>query len=265
MLFVLVLNNKILETNLKEFLDQKYLQYAQPEFILEDPISIPRQFTQKEDIEIAGFLTALISWGRRPAIVSKANHLMQLMDGQPFDFVMTASSNDLKRLENFVYRTFNASDLLFLVEALRDIYRHHNGLEGVANEAWKTHGNTKSVIVALREALLVHPHLSRSEKHLANPLSGSAAKRINMFLRWMIRSSAEGVDFGLWQYIPTCALQCPLDVHVARVGLKLGLLQRKQTDWRAVEELTQSLRLFDPNDPVKYDYALFGLGVYEKF
>ncbi len=265
MLFVLVLNNLILETILKDFLDQKYLQYAQSVFIHDDPIRIPHQFQRKEDIEIAGFLTAIISWGRRPAIISKAQHLMNLMDNSPFEFVTEAISTDLIRLEKFVYRTFNSSDLLFLVGGLKEIYVHHGGLEEIANQAWTTNKNVKMVIVALRQALLAHPHLARSEKHLANPLSGSAAKRINMFLRWMVRPKTEGVDFGLWKNIPTSALQCPLDVHVSRVGLKLGILQRKQNDWKAVEELTQNLTKLDSNDPVKYDFALFGLGVYEKF
>lgn len=253
------------EEDMKLFLDDKYRQYGQPEFITEDPISIPQTFSIKEDVEISAFLTALISWGRRPSIISKAGALMHLMDNQPFEFVTSAPSSDLKRLETFVYRTFNSSDLLFLIHALKGVYLEKGGLEAIAQQAWNTHGNAKDVIIALRESLLSYSHLKRSEKHLANPGAGSAAKRINMFLRWMVRSDREGVDFGLWKHIPANGLQCPLDVHTARVARKLGLLQRKQNDWRAVEELTNNLRTFDPNDPVKYDYALFGLGIYEKF
>ena len=249
----------------KPFLDEKVHQYNQPVFIDSDPISIPHQFNQKEDIEIAGFLTAIISWGRRTAIITSANQLMKLMDNSPYDFVINASSNELSKLSRFVYRTFNSDDLLFLINALKKIYSDKSGLEGVASYSYKNGGNIKGAITGIRDALLSNPHLKRSEKHLANPDKGSAAKRINMFLRWMVRKDEKGVDFGLWNNIPQNELMCPLDVHSGRVARKLGLLMRKQNDWKAVEELTENLKRFDPEDPVKYDFALFGLGVFEHF
>ncbi len=251
--------------DIKYFLDIKYNQYCRPEFIQHDPISVPKNFDCKEDIEISAFITALISWGRRPSIIAKSNQLMQLLDNQPFEFISQATPNELKQLEVFVYRTFNSSDLLFFIHALRGIYLEQGGLEFVAQQAWNTYGEMKMVVIKIRETLLSYPHLARSEKHLANPGAGSAAKRINMFLRWMIRRNTEGVDFGIWKNIPTSELLCPLDVHSARVARRLGLLQRTQNDWKAVVELTNNLKSFDAEDPVKYDFALFGLGVYEKF
>ncbi|MBU3927136.1 MAG: TIGR02757 family protein [Bacteroidetes bacterium] len=251
--------------DIKFFLDIKYRQYCRPEFIQHDPISVPKNFDCKEDIEISAFITALISWGRRPSIIAKSNQLMQLMDNQPFQFISRANPNELKQLEAFVYRTFNSSDLLFFIHALRGVYLEQGGLEFVAQQAWNTFGEMKMVVIKIRETLLRYPHLARSEKHLANPGAGSAAKRINMFLRWMVRPNNEGVDFGIWKNIPTSELLCPLDVHTARVARRLGLLQRTQNDWIAVVELTNNLKSFDAEDPVKYDFALFGLGVYEKF
>ena len=243
------------------FLNREVQRFNQKAFIVDDPISIPHQFNCKEDIEIAGFLTALISWGRRPAILKSANQLMALMGNKPHAFVMQAKGKELKKLEHFVYRTFNSSDLLFLVEALKDLYTNKGGLERVCQYYFKQSGTIKDTISGLRAELLQSPHLTRSEKHIANPAKGSAAKRINMFLRWMIRSDENGVDFGLWKSIPMSSLMIPLDVHSGKTARKLGLLSRKQNDWKAVEELTSTLRIFDPTDPVKYDYALFGMGV----
>jgi len=242
-------------------LNHAYNNFNQQEFIADDPISIPHAFQKKEDIEIAGFLTALISWGRRPAILKSASLLMELMGNQPYDFVMKAADGDLKKLNHFVYRTFNSSDLLFMLYALKDLYLRKGGLEGVCQKYFNQSGTTKDAICGLRTELLQSPHLARSEKHLANPMSGSAAKRINMFLRWMVRQDNSGVDFGLWRKIPSAALMMPLDVHSGRVARQLGLLHRKQNDWKAVEELTSALRKFDTEDPVKYDFALFGMGV----
>ncbi len=237
--------------------------YNQPTFIQGDPISIPHQFTRKEDIEISGFLTAIIAWGRRDQIIKSANYLMELMENNPYDFVINAGPSELKKLTHFYYRTFKADDLLFLVEALKNIYNNYGGLEQVAIDGFSKQNNIKDVILNIRGHLLQTEHLKRSEKHLANPESGSAAKRINMFLRWMIRQDDKGVDFGLWKSIPQSKLMCPLDVHSGRVARKLGLLTRTQNDWKAVEELTANLRKFDPDDPVKYDFALFGTGVFE--
>ena len=186
---------------------------------------------------------------------------MQLMQNRPFEFISSAGDNELKQLTTFYYRTFNASDLLFFVGALKHIYLEKDGIEAVANESFKQTGSVKGLITGLREEILKAPHLHRSEKHLANPMKGSAAKRINMFLRWMIRDDENGVDFGLWKNIPASALMIPLDIHTGRIARKLGLLQRKQDDWKAVEELTENLRNFDADDPVKYDYALFGIGI----
>ena len=239
------------------------VQYNQVSFITTDPISIPRQFTRKEDIEISGFLTAIISWGRRDQIIKSANHLMDLMEYSPYEFVLNAGRFELKKLTNFYYRTFNADDTLFLVEALKKIYTNMGGLEQVAFEGFSRNGTIKDAILNIRNQILQSEHLKRSEKHLANPNKGSAAKRLNMFLRWMVRQDNTGVDFGLWKSIPQSKLMCPLDVHSGRVARNLGLLKRKQDDWKSVEELTERLKVFDPDDPVKYDFALFGMGVFE--
>jgi len=250
-------------SNIQSLLNEKFNLYNRFEFIETDPISIPHQFKRKNDIEIAGFLTALISWGNRKAILKSASYLMRLMENSPFDFITNASTIDFKRLEPFVYRTFNGDDLLFLLYALRDIYLNRGGMETIATESFSKKGSIKHVITALRDELLKTEHFPRSEKHLANPERGSAAKRINMFLRWMVRYDSRGIDFGIWKEIPASALMCPLDVHSGNVARKLGLLTRKQNDWKAVEELTGTLRMFDGNDPVKYDFALFGMGAFE--
>lgn len=249
--------------NISSLLNQKVEQYNNPEFIDSDPISIPHMFKRKEDIEISGFLTSVISWGRRAAIIKSARQLMDLMDNSPYDFLINSGDSDLKRFASFVYRTFNSDDCLFLISALRNIYLQSDSLESIATQAFKSNRKMIDVVTALRYAILQTPHLKRSEKHLANPQTGSAAKRINMYLRWMVRDDEGGVDFGIWKDIPRSHLMCPLDVHSGNVARKLGLLTRKQNDWKAVEELTAELRTFDPNDPVKYDYALFGMGVFE--
>ncbi|MBT3174613.1 MAG: TIGR02757 family protein [Lentimicrobiaceae bacterium] len=246
-----------------DLLDSKVNLYNKPSFIESDPISIPHQYTLKEDIEISGFLTAVIAWGRRSAIISKANLWMELMDGKPYDFIMNASDTDMKRFEKFVYRTFNSDDCLFIMTSLMDVYRNKGGLETIITDNFKYHGNIKDAISGMRGSLMETAHLKRSEKHIANPTSGSAAKRINMFLRWMVRDDKCGVDFGLWKNIPMSALMCPLDVHSGNVARRLGMLDRKQNDWKSVDVLTSQLRKFDPNDPVKYDFALFGMGVFE--
>lgn len=249
--------------DISDLLNQKAEQYNNTDFIESDPISIPHMFTCKEDIEISGFLTSVISWGRRTAIIKSARQLMDLMDNSPYNFLVNCDESDFKRFANFVYRTFNSDDCLFLVTALRNIYLRSDSLESIATQTFNNSNNMFDVVVGLREAILQTPHLKRSEKHLANPQTGSAAKRINMYLRWMIRKDEGGVDFGIWKNIPQSKLMCPLDVHSGNVARKLGLLTRKQNDWKAVEELTAQLRTFDPQDPVKYDYALFGMGVFE--
>jgi len=249
--------------DISSLLNQKVEQYNKPVFIETDPISIPHMFSKNEDIEISGFITSVFSWGRRAAIIKSARQLMDMMDNSPHEFLMNSGDKDFRRFSKFVYRTFNSDDCLFLITALQEIYRQGDTLGSIANKAFKESGNIFNVIVGLRNEILKTPHLKRSEKHLANPLSGSAAKRINMYLRWMIRDDNAGVDFGIWKNIPKSILMCPLDVHSGNVARSLGLLSRKQNDWKAVEELTSNLRTFDASDPVKYDYALFGMGVFE--
>jgi len=260
---VTVIQKRKLKKDILVLLNNKVEQYNTVNFIESDPISIPHLFTKKEDIEISGFLTSVISWGRRTAILKSAKHMMELMDYSPYDFLVNSNPDEFKRFESFVYRTFNADDCIFLLTALREIYQKNNSLEKIATESFNTNGKIIDVITGIRTALLQTPHLKRSEKHLANPLNGSAAKRVNMFLRWMVRNDNNGVDFGIWKNILPAKLICPLDVHSGNVARKLGLLTRKQNDWKAAEELTSVLMSFDKEDPVKYDYALFGMGVFE--
>ena len=268
---------------LHELLEEKTRQYNRPFFIEHDPVSIPHLFTKKEDIEISGFLAATIAWGQRPVIIRNAQRWMERMDMAPFEFVTGASPKELKRLDDFVHRTFNGIDARFFILALRKMYAKHGGMEKVFADGLKkmNHGDTgarssflcvsvspwfiKQAIIHFRDVFLSVKHEKRSEKHIANPASGSNAKRINMYLRWMVRRDKAGVDFGIWKSISPSLLLCPLDVHVGNVARALGLLERKQDDWRAVEELTAKLREFDAEDPVKYDFALFGLGIFEKW
>jgi uncharacterized protein (TIGR02757 family) len=249
---------------LKEFLNEKADFYNRPDFIASDPIQIPHDFDTKEDIEIAAFLTATIAWGNRTMIIKNAKRMMTLMGNTPHDFVQNHSDNDLKHLEGFVHRTFNAHDLKHFIKALQHIYSQHNGLEAIFKQ-YATKTSLQPAIAALKTVFFEIPHEKRTEKHISNPLKGSAAKRINMFLRWMVRKDNKGVDFGIWKTIPQGALSCPLDVHSGNVARKLGLLSRKQNDAKALAVLDANLRQFDAVDPVKYDFALFGLGVFEKF
>jgi len=252
------------KTELKEFLDEKVEIYNRPSFIESDPISIPHQFTEKQDIEIAGFLAATIAWGNRKMILRNANRIMELLDGSPSDFIVNHHEKDLARMESFVHRTFNSDDLIYFVTALKHIYRNKGGLEHVFNKH-KTEDSLQPAIHELHKIFFELPHLKRTEKHVSDPFKGSAAKKLNMFLRWMVRKDNRGVDFGIWRKISPSELFIPLDLHSGNTARKLGLLKRKVNDWEAVEELTALLRKFDPDDPVKYDFALFGLGVNEKF
>ncbi|HBR52822.1 MAG TPA: TIGR02757 family protein [Flavobacteriaceae bacterium] len=252
------------QSELKDFLDEKTLRYNQPKFIESDPIQIPHQFSKKEDIEIAGFLTATIAWGNRKSILTNASKMMELLDNAPHDFITHASERDLDILENFVHRTFNGSDFQYFVKALQNIYSKHHGLEAVFTKN-STAESTQQSIHEFKKIFFSLPHLQRTQKHVSDPLKNSAAKRLNMFLRWMVRNDQAGVDFGIWQNIPMRALSCPLDVHSGNVARKLNLLKRKQNDGKALFELDSALRRLDPSDPVKYDFALFGLGVFEKF
>ena len=249
---------------LKEFLDAKVEQYNRPDFITSDPIQIPHQFSKKEDIEIAGFLSATIAWGNRKSIINNANKMMVLLEHSPYDFVLNHQESDLEKLEPFVHRTFNGLDFITFIKNLQHIYKNHNGLEAVfAKHAEKE--SLQNTIHHFKHYFFEIEHLQRTEKHVSDPLKNSAAKRINMFLRWMIRDDNTGVDFGIWKTLSPSQLSCPLDVHSGNVARKLGLLKRKQNDGKALAELDASLRKFDKNDPVKYDFALFGLGVFESF
>lgn len=251
-------------TELKEFLDSKYVQYNNFNFIESDPISIPHKFSLKEDIEIAGFLAATIAWGNRKSIIKNANKMMDLLGNSPYDFILNHSDSHLEPLDDFVHRTFNGLDFQTFIKALKHIYLNHGGLESVFSTT-DTNGSLQQNISEFKSIFFEIDHLSRTEKHVSDPLKGSAAKRINMFLRWMIRKDNAGVDFGIWENISPSLLSCPLDVHSGNVARKLGLLNRKQNDAKAVFELDIALRKLDKNDPVKYDFALFGLGVFEKF
>ena len=248
---------------LKEFLDEKVEKYNTLDFIDSDPIQIPHKFERKEDIEIAGFLTATIAWGNRKMIINNANKLMGIMGDSPYDFIMDYKDNNYKDLNNFVHRTFNSVDLNHFILALGHIYKNHNGLEHVFS--LNTQLPLQERISVFKKVFFEIPHQHRTEKHVSDPLKGSAAKRINMFLRWMVRNDNKGVDFGIWKTIAPSELSCPLDVHSGSVARKLKLLIRKQNDAKALAELDTKLRKLDVNDPVKYDFALFGLGVFEKF
>jgi uncharacterized protein (TIGR02757 family) len=257
--------NFSLDGSLFEFMEEQAELYNTPAFIEFDPISIPHQFSKKEDIEIAGFITATIAWGQRPTILKNANRLMAFMDGAPFDFVMHHQANDLLRLEGFVHRTFNDTDCKYFIKALKNIYQNHGGIEAIFQGAvLKLDLNTEKGIVAFRKVFFELPFPPRTQKHLSDPGTNSAVKRLNMFLRWMVRKDKKGVDFGLWTAIHPRQLLCPLDIHSGRMARHLGLLDRNQNDWKAVVELTNTLKCMDPEDPVKYDFALFGLGVNQK-
>ncbi|MGM0635873.1 MAG: TIGR02757 family protein [Bacteroidota bacterium] len=249
---------------LKSFLDEKVSLYNQPKFIATDPISIPHLFSKKEDIEIAGFLTATIAWGNRKMILKNARNLMQLMDFSPFEFITNFQPDDEKQLKNFVHRTFQPQDLMYFIKALQHIYTQKNGLEEIFTQH-QTKDSLQPAIHQFRSVFFSLPHLQRTKKHLSNPEKNSACKRINMFLRWMIRNDLNGVDFGIWKNISPAKLSCPLDVHSGRIARSLGLLERKQNDAKALRELDEKLRKLDPKDPVKYDFALFGLGALEDF
>ncbi|MFA9388261.1 MAG: TIGR02757 family protein [Prolixibacteraceae bacterium] len=245
----------------KDFLDQSYDKYNVPGFIPNDPISIPHLFDRKEDIEIAGFLTATIAWGMRKSIITNAEKLMKGMGYFPHEFILNASPSDLKAFANFVHRTFNGTDLIYFLKALQNIYRHYGGLEKVFAEGYQKDLSLKSSLQNFRTVFFSLEHETRTEKHVANVLKKSSGKRLCMYLRWMVRNDGRGVDFGIWNEIPSSALMLPLDLHTGNISRKLGLLHRTQNDWQAVEELTAQLSELDPNDPVKYDFALFGLGV----
>ncbi len=247
----------------KALLDEAYERFARPEFIADDPIQIPRSFASRPDAETIGFLTATIAWGQRRTIISNARKLVALMDGSPYDYILHAGPKDLRRLDRFVHRTFNGTDLRHFVHGIRHLYKEHGGLEEAFLEQGQL-GDMATAIARFKERFFEPEHQARTQKHVADPGKGSNAKRINMYLRWMVRPNDRGVDLGLWKRITPAHLMVPLDVHTGRVGRGLGLLTRGQDDWKSVVELTDALRAMDPLDPVRYDIALFALGIESK-
>ncbi|SMO69565.1 TIGR02757 family protein [Solitalea koreensis] len=248
-------------SNLQAFLDSKVEQYNQPVFINNDPICIPHSFTKKQDIEIMGFWAAMLAWGQRVTIINKCKELISLMDGAPHDFIVNHQEQDLKRFLEFKHRTFNATDTLYFIAFFKEHYQKHESLEAafLGNGIESSLTNFQANFFSLPD----YPH--RTRKHVTSPHNKSTCKRLNMFLRWMVRKDDKGVDFGIWNTLQMKDLICPLDLHVERVARKVGLITRKQVDWQTALELTENLRVMDVNDPVKYDFALFGLGIEEKF
>ena len=262
-LFLILMTGK----ELHSFLEERSERYNRTSFIESDPISIPHRFSKKEDIEIAAFLAATIAWGQRITIIKNATELMRRMDDAPHDFILCHTKKDLLQFKNFRHRTFNYTDLEFFMKSLKNIYTKHKSMEYAFLPSClsRKRQEASAAILNFRKTFFSIAHPSRTQKHVSNPEANSSAKRLNMFLRWMVRKDNKGVDFGIWKNLSPEDLMCPLDVHSGNVARKLGLLRRKQNDWQSVEELTSRLREFDPEDPVKYDFALFGLGVFEKF
>lgn len=252
---------------LKDFLDSKVEEYNRPAFIANDPLSIPHLFSKKQDIEISGFWAAVLAWGQRKTIINKCRELFALMDWAPHEFMLHHQENDLKPFLAFKHRTFNATDTLYFIEFLSWYYRRHESLEtAFARHISPVDAHVGEGLRGFHELFFSLPDApQRTRKHVATPARKAACKRLNMFLRWMVRQDTKGVDFGIWKQISPAQLVCPTDVHVDRVGRRLGLISRKQTDWLTALELTEKLKQFDPHDPVKYDFALFGLGVEEKY
>lgn len=267
-MFALVLVKMIkIKKETIELMNALEKHYNQTHFIELDPVSIPHQFSKRQDIEIAGLFAAVFAWGQRVTILSKANNLLQRMDNSPHDFIINHTDKDLAKMLGFVHRTFNDTDLLYFIEFLKFWYSRNESLEsaflykGLKLEPTIESGlnNFRAIFFSLADVP------KRTQKHISSPNQGSACKRLNMFLRWMVRSDSNGVDFGIWKGIKSSQLICPLDLHVARVARKFGLLEREQNDWKSAIELTNNLKLMDKNDPVKYDFALFGAGVEHVF
>ncbi|HEY9363221.1 MAG TPA: TIGR02757 family protein [Chitinophagaceae bacterium] len=258
-----------IKDGLKQFLDKKVIQFNNPSFIKDDPVCIPHLFSKKQDIEIAGFFAATFAWGIRKTIINKCKLLMQLMDHAPYDFCINHTDNDLRKLLGFCHRTFNDTDLLYFVSFLKFHYSKHKSLESAFFNKETIKPSDHVVEVSLNYFYQYFFSLEdvpqRTKKHIASPQRNSSCKRLNMYLRWMVRNDSEGVDFGIWKKISPSQLICPVDVHVARVSRHFNLLKRKQVDWKAAIELTHELQKLDKNDPVKYDFALFGLGILEKY
>jgi uncharacterized protein (TIGR02757 family) len=251
---------------LKDFLDAKAAYYNQPAFVAGDPISIPHRYSLLQDIEIAGLFAAILAWGNRTTIINKCTELMQLFDNSPYDFILNHQAKDRMRLMGFKHRTFNGLDLMYFVEFLQHYYSNVTSLEfAFSGHMDETDIDTEKALTGFHNMFFTLEHPDRTRKHISSPEGNSACKRLNMFLRWMVRSDENGVDFGLWKYISPSQLICPMDVHVSRVAARLGLIEKAEANWRTAQELTAMLRKLDPADPVKYDFALFGLGVIEKY
>lgn len=249
---------------LKSFLDEKVALYNRPNFIESDPVQIPHRYTLKEDIEIAGFLAATIAWGNRKMIIQNSNKMMDLLGNSPYDFIQNHEEHHLEKLEKFVHRTFNGHDFIYFIKSLQNIYSNHGGMEAIFNKHQEL-DSLQNAISEFKKIFFELDHSVRTEKHVSDPSKNSSSKRINMWLRWNCRQDTNGVDLGIWKNISPSKLSCPLDVHSGNVARKLGLLTRTQNDGKALAELDANLRILDPEDPVKYDFALFGLGVFEKF
>ncbi len=252
-----------MDLSLKDFLDKKVEEFNRPDFIPHDPISIPHQFSKKQDVEIMGFFASILAWGQRKTIINKCNELIVRMDGAPYDFIRNHREQDLRSLLGFKHRTFNDTDLLYFISFFQYHYRTHDSLEQaflqVPNRQSFTIEESLNGFKDYFFSLPDYPY--RTRKHVSSPLQKSTCKRLNMFLRWMVRKDTKGVDFGVWHAIQPSQLICPCDVHVERVARKFGLIQSEKVNWKTALELTENLRLFDPQDPIKYDFALFGLGV----
>ena len=252
---------------LRDFLDRKTVEYNRPSFIAADPVSIPHRFTKKQDIEIAGFFASIFAWGQRPTIINKSGQLLELMEGAPHEFILHHSETDLKRMLSFRHRTFNVTDLLYFLLFLKHHYTASSSLESAFSRWMEPEDiNIEKALTGFHDYFFsLEDAPARTRKHIATPVRNSSCKRLNMYLRWMVRKDNTGVDFGIWKKIRPSQLVCPVDVHVARVAKRFGLISRKGVDWRTALELTNNLKAFDANDPVKYDFALFGLGVMEKY
>ena len=255
-----------MKKKLKPFLDDLVEQYNKPGFIEDDPIGVPHQLHQKADIEIIGFFSAILAWGQRKTIINKSNDLLKRMEYAPYDFIKNCTDLDLQRFESFKHRTFNSTDCLYFIEFLRFYYQKEESLENAFSQFLSSQDqDIEKALIGFKELFFSLDFApKRTRKHIASPASKSTCKRLNMYLRWMVRKDEKGVDFGIWSQISPSQLMMPLDVHVERVARKLGLLKRKQRDWKAVQELTSELRKLDPKDPTKYDFALFGMGVSER-
>ncbi|GEP92270.1 TIGR02757 family protein [Chitinophaga terrae (ex Kim and Jung 2007)] len=251
---------------LQEFLNAKADYYDNPDFIADDPISIPHRFSQLQDIEIAGLFAAVLAWGNRTSIINKCTSLLKMMDNAPYDFIRNHQPRDRMKLMSFAHRTFNGLDLLYFVEFLQHYYSNVTSLEfAFSGHISAQDENVENALIGFRKVFFALEHPERTEKHIATPAKNSACKRLNMYLRWMVRKDENGVDFGLWNYISPSQLVCPVDIHVSRVAARLGLIPEAKSDWKTAVALTHELKKLDPDDPAKYDFALFGLGVIEKY